>query len=428
MLLRFRFSNFRSFREEQELSLIAGSFKDRVDGVLNVAGLDDGALPVAAIYGANASGKTNVLRALQFLDSAVRNSHRLWQPEQPIPGDPFAGDAGAASPSRFVVDFVRDDIRHQYGFGVDSKTILEEWLHVYPKGKRQVWFSRKFGKPLSFGDKLTGENKTIAQLTRSNSLFLSAAAQNNHEMLLPVYNWFSRSLSFVIGDRDILQLRTASMCNENETRALIARLLSHADLGITDLRVTEERLPEEFKGGAMQMVRSLFEAKGEPPSFDGSLPVMQLIHKMGDNACPFDFAQESAGTITYLALLGPIVNALRTGGLICIDELDASLHPLMAIEIMRLFSNPGRNPKEAQLLFNTHDTNLLSSGVLRRDQIWFTEKDKNGESHLYPLTDFKPRRQENLENGYLQGRYGAIPFIHSDELMTSLALGDGEEA
>jgi hypothetical protein len=427
MLLRFSFSNFRSFREEQELSLIAGPFKDRLDGVFNVAGLNEGVLPVAAIYGANASGKTNVLRALQVLDSAVRNSHRLWQPEQPIPRDPFAGDAGADLPSRFVVDFLRDDIRHQYGFVVDSKTVLEEWLHVYPKGKRQVWFSRKLGRPLSFGDKLTGENKTIAQLTRNNSLFLSAAAQNNHEMLLPVYNWFSRSLFFVIGDRDVLQLRTASMCNDNETRALIARLLSRADLGITDLRVTEERLPDEFKEGVMQMVRLLFEAKGEPPSIDGSLPVMQLIHKMGDNAFPFDVVQESAGTVAYLALLGPIVNALRAGGLICIDELDASLHPLVAIEILRLFSSPNSNPRAAQLLFNTHDTNLLGSGTLRRDQIWFTEKDRNGESHLYPLTDFKPRRQENLENGYLQGRYGAIPFIHSDELMTSLVEGDGEE-
>jgi AAA15 family ATPase/GTPase len=143
---------------------------------------------------------------------------------------------------------------------------------------------------------------------------------------------------------------------------------------------------------------------------------------------PFDPKEESAGTMAYLALLGPIVKALRSGGVICIDEIDSSLHPLIAVLIMRFFSNPGINPKGGQLIFNTHDTNLLSSGTLRRDQIWFTEKDKNGESHMYPLTDFKPRRQENLENGYLQGRYGAIPFIHSDELMTSLVEGDGEEA
>jgi AAA15 family ATPase/GTPase len=420
MLLRFRFSNFRSFREEQELSLIAGSFKDRADGVFNVAGLNEGVLPVAAIYGANASGKTTVLRALQFLHDVILDSHRFWKPERSIPRVPFVRDI--ESPSRFVIDFIRDGIRHQYGFAVDSSAILEEWLHVYPKGKRQVWFSRRLGKPFSFSAKLTGENKMIGQLTRNNSLFLSAAAQNNHELLLPVYKWVSRFLVFVIGDRDVWQLRTASMCNEIETRALMAQLLRVADLGISDVQVAEE------SDGIMEALRSAWSAKGEVSSLDESIPVIQLIHRLGDKELPFDLAQESAGTIAYLGLLSPIVNALSTGGLICIDELDASLHPLMAVEIMRLFGNRSRNPKGAQLLFNTHDTNLLSSGVLRRDQIWFTEKDKNGESHLYPLTDFKPRRQENLENGYLQGRYGAIPFIHSDELMTSLALGDGEEA
>jgi AAA15 family ATPase/GTPase len=140
----------------------------------------------------------------------------------------------------------------------------------------------------------------------------------------------------------------------------------------------------------------------------------------------FDLMYESAGTLAYLALLGPLVEALKYGGVICVDELDSSLHPLIAIEIMRLFENRAQNPKGGQLIFNTHDTNLLNTGVLRRDQIWFTEKDSKGESHLYPLTDFKPRREENLESGYLQGRYGAIPFIHSDEFVTSLADGDGE--
>jgi hypothetical protein len=139
-----------------------------------------------------------------------------------------------------------------------------------------------------------------------------------------------------------------------------------------------------------------------------------------------ELEHESAGTAAYLALLGPLVEALRWGGVICVDELDSSLHPLIAIEIMRFFEDPVQNPKRGQLIFNTHDTNLLNTGILRRDQIWFTEKDAKGESHLYPLTDFKPRREENIESGYLQGRYGAIPFIRSDEFVMSLADGDGE--
>src|ERR1700733_10260051 len=177
------------------------------------------------------------------MNRVIRQSHRLWEPEQAIPLEPFAGD-GPKSPARFVVDFIRANIRHQYGFALNSSTVLEEWLHVYPKGHKQTWFNRKAGKPISFSEKLAGENKVIEQLTRNNSLFLSAAAQNSHEMLLPIYNWFWNSLTFVLGDRSVESIRTAEMCNDGETRDLIARLLRVADLGIADLTVDEER--EEF--------------------------------------------------------------------------------------------------------------------------------------------------------------------------------------
>jgi hypothetical protein len=252
-------------------------------------------------------------------------------------------------------------------------------------------------------------------LTRSNSLFLSAAAQNNHEMLLPIYNWFWTTLVFVIGGRSEETKQTIKMCQESpETRALITRLLSIADLGIADLTITVKR-PRTL---AEEITRSMLP--GPPPS------TVELLHRINGRLLPFELDQESAGTAAYLALLGPLVEALQSGGVICVDELDSSLHPLMAIEIMRLFENRDQNPTRAQLIFNTHDTNLLNTGLLRRDQIWFTEKDAKGESHLYPLTDFKPRREENLGSGYLQGRYGAIPFIHSEGFVTSLAEGDGE--
>lgn len=430
MLLRFKFSNFRSFREEQDLSLIAGPLKDHSGGLCEVPGLNEQVLPVAAIYGANASGKTTVLRALQFMDRAIHHSHRLWEPEQPILLEPFVGEAPEL-PTRFVADFVHGDIRHQYGFVVNSASVLEEWLYVYPRGKRQTWFARRAGKPISFSEKLAGENKVIEQLTRSNSLFLSAAAQNNHEMLLPIYNWFWNNLTLVIGTRNAERSQTVEMCNDPETRALIARLLRIADLGIADLNVTVESVPEELREKTKKLreaVRSIFELDSDVPlpGDRTSRSDVKLQHRINGRVLPFDLEQESAGTIAYLALLGPLVRTLRAGGVICVDELDSSLHPLIAIEIMRLFENRDQNPKCGQLIFNTHDTNLLNTGTLRRDQIWFTEKDDKGESHLYPLTDFKPRRKENLESGYLQGRYGAIPFIHSDEFLTSLINTNGE--
>jgi len=306
---------------------------------------------------------------------------------------------------------------------VNSTAVIGEWLHVYPKGKKQTWFNGKAGSPISFGEKLAGQNRVIEQLTRNNSLFLSAAAQNNHEMLRPVYNWFWSTFRFLVGERNEVSRRTAEMCNDSETRAGIVRLLNIADLGIADLSITVENAPEKlgektgtsWEGIARSMLPDEVTRK-----------TVKLLHRINGKLLPFNFDQESAGTIAYLALLGPLVEALGTGGVICVDELDSSLHPLIATEIMRFFENPVANPRGAQLIFNTHDSNLLNAGILRRDQIWFTEKDAKGESHLYPLTDFKPRREENLESGYLQGRYGAIPFIHSDEFVSSLAEGDGE--
>jgi hypothetical protein len=424
MLLRFRFSNFRSFRGEEELSLVAGPFTDLPDIVRHPNEFREGILPAAAIYGANASGKTNAIRAFLFMAKAVEESHRNWKPEGPIPREPFLSDAETSTePTEMEADFLLANVRYRYGFRIDSEAVLEEWLYVYPKGKKQTWFHRKRGSPIAFSSKMTGENRTIENLTRKNSLFLSAAAQNNHEALLPVYKWLS-GLLFVIGDRARYRMHTASLCAESDFRSNVAKLVAFADLGITDLEVKEERLRPEVRE-IMSAIKSILKAdQAEPiPETDTEL---RLMHQFGDKTVPLPLDDESAGTIAYLSLLGPVVKALRKGIPLLVDELDASLHPLLAIELIRLFNSPSSNPNGAQLIFNTHDTNLLSSGVLRRDQIWFTEKGQDASSHLFSLSDFKPRRQENIENGYLQGRYGAIPFINPDAFLLRFEGGDGQ--
>ena len=409
MLLRFRFSNFRSFRAEQELSLIAGPFTDLPDVVLHPAGLKEGVLPGAAIYGANASGKTNVIQAMAFMASAVSLSHREWSPDGPIPRDPFMEDEESRrKPSEIEADFLLAGVRHRYGFRVDSEAVLEEWLYVYPKGKKQTWFHRKRGNPIVFSNKMPGENRTIENLTRHNSLFLSAAAQNAHEALLPIFTWLC-GLLFVIGRRSKYHQYTARLCSKLDYKTEIERLVSVADLGIAEMSVEEIKV--KFTDKTFDKIASILKLPNEPD------PVIRLLHRLGNTTVPFNMDQESDGTLAYLALLGPAVDAIKKGTPLLIDELDASLHPLLAIQLLRLFNTPASNPKGAQLIFNTHDTNLLSSGVLRRDQIWFTEKGNDATSHLYPLSDFKPRRQENLQNGYLQGRYGAIPFINPDAFL-----------
>ena len=415
MLLRFRFSNFRSFRSEQELSLIAGPFTDLPDVPRHPSGINEGVLPCAAIYGANASGKTNVIQAIGFMASAVSLSHRDWKPDGAIPREPFMADEESRrEPSEIEADFLLAGVRHRYGFRVDSQVVLEEWLFVYPKGKKQTWFHRKRGNAIVFSNKMPGENRTIENLTRQNSLFLSAAAQNAHEALLPIFTWLSGLLP-VIGDRSEYREYTARLCSKLDYKQEITRLVSVADLGIAEMTVEDTKILDTTKAliGAITTIFKLPQeiAKSETHQ------AIRLLHRLGNTTVPFNMDQESDGTMAYLALLGPAVDAIKKGTPLLIDELDASLHPLLAIQLIRLFNTPSSNPKGAQLIFNTHDTNLLSGGVLRRDQIWFTEKGNDATSHLYPLSDFKPRREENLQNGYLQGRYGAIPFINPDAFL-----------
>jgi len=376
-------------------------------------------LRVAAIYGANAAGKSNVLDALQFMSMAVVRSHRWWRPELPIPYEPFLLDvASRIAPSRFEADFLLDRVRYRYGFSLDSARILEEWLYAYVKRRKRLWFRRdaKAEEPFDFGKSLRGNNRTIASLTREGSLFLSAATENNHEMLSPVRSWFASRLIFSTRDNVIT---TASLLPDR--KPLLLDLLRLADLGIANVK--PEKRPKMQLGmmdGTIGLLKENVDL-GEQRTFTDFESIhsrrVELTHSTaGDPAgVTLPFERESQGTRTWLALAGPLLIVLESGSVLCVDELDRSLHPHLALEVVRIFRDPVRNPKNAQLIFNTHDTallgNLLGGSGLRRDEVWFVEKDAAGATHLYPLTDFKPRRDENLERGYLQGRYGAIPFI-----------------
>ncbi|WP_206079463.1 AAA family ATPase [Polyangium spumosum] len=359
-----------------------------------------------ALYGANASGKTNVVGAMGFMREVVITSQRLWEPEGGTPQEPFALSDKATESSLFEVDFLLDGKRHRYGFVLDSAAIEEEWLYTFLDGEARVAFERK-GETFEFGDQLADENnEVIASLTRGNSLFLSAAAQNNHRLLRPLYGWFgsmwfefhqgatpsiparAQLLRRIFGAERQLSLFSdieSELDVRERQRESIRRLLQSADIGIKDIKIEKQKL--------------LFMHRAEDPAREVWLPL----------------SAQSAGTVALLNIAVPLLDVLAGGGLLCIDELEASLHPKLALELLRLFNDPKHNPHGAQLVFTTHDTNLLGNTLgeppLRRDQIWFTEKDQAGATHLYPLTDFHPKQQENIERGYLQGRYGAIPFL-----------------
>ncbi len=413
MLIEFRVENHRSLRDEQALTLEAGRVGDPADPrPRRVDGHSELLLPAAVIYGPNASGKSNVLSAFAFMREAVLLSHRRWEPEGGVPRTAFAWTHRRYEPSMFEVSFLIGDTKIEYGFTVSDKVVEEEWLSAWPSHRKQVWFEREAGS-FKFGEHLKGPNEAVKEVTRPNALFLSAAAQHGHQQLTALYSWFRQifpvnilgrdeslfSRSFVpemsFSTDDELRSQFPIDDSEESLSSRIGQLLRSADFGIVDIK----REVSEYESRGRMLRR----------------PRILLQHQAGDEGSWLDLNEESEGTKTLFRMAPSVFRALESGGLLLVDELESSLHPLIGLAIVKLFNCPRANSRNAQVIFTTHDTNLLGTTLgqqpLRRDQVWFTEKDDEGASTLYPLTDYKPRKSENLERGYLQGRYGAIPFL-----------------
>lgn len=420
MLIEFRVENHRSLRDEQALTLEGSRIGETPDPrPRNVAGHAGRLLPAAVIYGANASGKSNVLGSLAFMRESVILSHRRWEPEGGVPRNAFAWGDKRNEPSMYEVSVLLGGTKYDYGFAVDDEAVREEWLYAWPQGRKQIWFERDCGM-FKFGEHLRGPNESVKEVTRPNALFLSVAAQHAHEQLMPLYSWFRRVFPVNIQSRVYPAFYAARMpevffSSEDEQRtffpsddteetlaAHIRQLLKAADIGIVDVRRIDSET--EFRGHTIRRHRIL------------------LQHQADDEDSWLDLEEESGGTKTLFRMAPSVFRTLESGGLLLIDELESSLHPLLGLTIVNLFNCPKTNPMNAQIVFTTHDTNLMGTTLgeppLRRDQIWFTEKDKQGATRLYPLTDYKPRKSENLERGYLQGRYGAIPFLGEVTWMT----------
>ncbi len=433
MLLRFRAQNHLSIGSAQELSFIASKLKDSPDHLLPYR--KTSVLPAIGLYGANASGKSNLLSALSFFVEEIAHSQTRRSAGDAIPRQPFLlSPATAAAPSAFDCDVVLDGVRYHYGFSVDDDQVREEWLYAWPGSRKQAWFQRDCSEeePFHFGSKLSGHNQRIAEFVRPDSLFLSAAAQHNHAQLTPLYRYFKEA---VVVDMDIDKRANRSRFESDATstsrREKMIALIRAADVGITDIRVKSReaeraklrklllRLSAEWKENPDNWLSQHIEGEEIPDnllpqSLWAAAPLadeLQIGHQAAAGPVYFDFSQESVGTRTLLSLIGPISRVIEDGGLLAIDEIDSSIHPILACELIKLFNDPLANPIGGQLLFTTHDTNLLHA--LRRDQVWFTEKSRTGETMLYPLTDYQLRRGDNLERGYLQGRFGAVPVLGS---------------
>lgn len=423
MLIQFSVRNFRTFKEKATLNLIASNYdKDREsDNIsdLNIYNLR--LLKSAVIYGANASGKSKFIEALMFMKRFAINSSKESQKGEEIDVEPFKLNLESENqPSEFEVIFLYKKEMFRYGFEVDKNQVVSEWLYHKPKTKEVELFYREFQKfethPRNFPK---GATLVREELIRNNALLLSVAAQFNDVICENIIDWF-KNLKTISGlKEDGYQGYTMGKTKDPIHKERILELLKAADLGIQDLKLEKldiTKLPKDMP----QELRDMILKKSKEDNtefFSDILTTHKKFDKFKQQIGNINFSlddDESFGTRKFFAMTGPVLNAIENGYTLVVDELDSKLHPNLVCKIVSLFNSKELNPKNAQLIFNTHDTNLLSSGLFRKDQVWFTEKDKYGEARIYSLADFKSnkvRKNEAFEDNYINGKYGAVPYL-----------------
>ena len=421
MLVEFRVRNYKSIRDEQTLSMVASGDKTH-QGTHVIKDAEEGLdiLKSAVIYGANASGKSNLIDAIAFMRTTVMNSEQTELKHlYPVPVFKLSGEN--KDNSEFEAIFIIEDTRYQYGFTIHKdRFFIEEWLLAYKSDKPQEWFHRKYDfsakeYTYKFSSYFKGQKKLWQKSTRNDSLFLSVAVQLNSEQLKPLYSWFMKLIVQTPSGRISNMISLRYLENEEQRRAILAMMIS-ADVGISDIRLEEI----DFSHKSYQNHPSYPFLRDDK----GSKVKMPFFIHTDDRGLDIDFAlnEESDGTRRLFMLAPFILNVLKNGRVLVVDELESSLHPKIIRFIVGLFNSAENNPKGAQLIFSTHYSGLLDKEVFRRDQIWFVEKNKSQATELYPLSDYRPRSGEALEKGYLIGRYGAIPFLSEFKLFVP---GDG---
>lgn len=434
MLLRFRMRNHRSFRDPAELSLVESRLKTArpVD-----APWSDVTLKVAGIYGANASGKSSVLDALEFMCDAIRYSAGRWMESPTLPQRPFKLDAHSASESsEYNLDFVIDDMRYEYGFTISPEAIFSEWLYDYPVNRRRLLFERTDGIKFRFGRALAGGAVSVEKFTDVRELFLSRAAASRHAVLRPIATSITENIrvaQFSDADR---RARLQRITNDLATGVItfddVVTLLGVADVGIGKVEVQTSEVPDHILRVLKKFVQNssvdekdskFVKPMGGATSSEADLA--QLVEQVSRNLSfrhlgergdyyALAIGDQSTGTLSWLSLAVPSVTALRNGGVLLVDELDASLHPQLAQVLIKMFKDPDYNRRGAQLIFTTHDVYFLSPSAdvqLDPEEVWFVEKDRQGVSELYSLADFSTRADQNKARRYLDGRYGAVPSV-----------------
>lgn len=430
MFIEFSVANFRSILTRQTLTMVAST--DKAHRARNVVETGDRDLALnrsAVIYGPNAGGKSNLLRALQTMQQLVQLSATAYQEGQVLPVRPFLfARESARQPTEFEIVFVAEDgVRYQYGCTLTTEQVEKEWLIAYPQGRAQRWFEREWeldtlagtrsGKHRWwFGPNFKGERaerKVWQEFTRTNALFLSTAIQLNNSQLRPAFNWLAQQLIVLGPEVQFNPFLSLELLREPSGQEKLMGFMQAADVGIDRLELREEELAPTVPGpvppGTVRLHVEL--PPGVAQATNKRVQVLSWHNREGSpEQVPLDLGEESDGTKKLFEFAGGWLRALESGATLFVDELDRSLHPHITRFLVGCFHSQ-QNDKNAQLVFTTHDTTLLDSDLMRRDQVWFVEKDPQRASRFYSLLEYSPRRDEALERGYLKGRYGAIPFI-----------------
>lgn len=416
MLVQFCVQNYKSIRDRCELSLVASNYfkENEADNVIETGRADvPRLLKSIVIYGPNAAGKSTLVDAINFVENFVTNSANKGQVGERIDVSSFKlSPSTRGQDSEFEVNFIADGVRYEYGICVNPERVTEEWLIAYPHGLGQKWFHRvydaevdeyfyKYSK-LFEGGRIRSDWQ---RQTRQNASYLSTAVQLNNTQLRPVYEWFSSRVA-TLRPGQLLQEFTAEICVEDEAKNRVVEFIRAADIPLSDIEVkTRKFLDMPFPDSVPQAVRDEM-AKALKDKYFYDVEFVRQDDEGGK--VRFDISDESDGTQALFKFAGPWMDVISRNLVLFLDELDSSLHPLIVHHLIGVLHASKTN---AQIIFTTHDTTILSQKILRRDQIWFVKKDKRQSTILYPLSDYEVRDKEAIEKGYLTGRYGAIPFI-----------------
>lgn len=443
MLIEFSVSNYLSIKEAITFSMVASNavkeLESPTEGVNNIfwdKNNKNKYLKSAVIYGANGSGKSNLLSAIGFYRRFILSSSNDRQADDEIRTIPFLLSTETENtPSSFEMVFVIDAIRFRYGFEATKKTVTSEWLFGFDtenSNKESSYFTRE-NQDIKVFNKNFKEGKGLENKTRPNALFLSTVAQLNGEVSNKIQNWLKTNINVISGLEDATTGYTIGRFqDQKEFRKKIINFFKLINLGIEDIKIEEtaldnlskispkKREDEKIAALIQELQKELKERMKK--GGDAKEITINAFHKKFDEAnklidtIALDFELESKGTQKLFGLLGPWFDTLEKGKILIVDELDSRLHTKLTAELLKIFQS-SINTKNAQLIFASHDTNLLRNDMFRRDQIWFTEKDNTGSTDLYSLVEYKinqatsVRNDASFEKDYLIGKYGAIPYF-----------------